>query len=182
MPETSLYRNLWHCRPWAILLDIDLVSFWNIPLPDNCCCSVGGRVGEGGCEALWPALYLQALTVRVKNLAQRPRFLISVHWSYLNKGFRLKAREKELQNQFHETGSILMKGANSVYWGCNFLYSKSSDFVNTQEANTASSLNIPLKGQQLCQHRNSLSPTNTVYLLSIADRKIQPKYSVGQNC
>ena len=31
-------------QPRAVLLNIDLISFWNILLPDSCCCSVGGGV------------------------------------------------------------------------------------------------------------------------------------------
>lgn len=58
----------------------------------------------------------------------------------------LKPREKQLQNQLDETGYISMKRANFLSCGWDLFIS--SDFKNTQVANTAGSSHYPLKGEQ----------------------------------
>lgn len=105
--------------------------------------------------------------MRVKNSAQRPRS----PWSSLNKGFRPKARKKELQNQSGKTGCIFMKRATCAFRMC------SSIFVNTQVVSTADCPPTPLKGQQLCQNKSLFSANVSTCYLLLAERYSR-KYSV----
>lgn len=124
MPEMFLYRNPWWLWPQTVLLNIGLISLWNIPLSDSSCCSTGARGGKQVGMTPWvtPA-------VRVKNLAQRQRCLIGIHCSPPAKASDSK-QEGVTKSMWWNLLHLHEKD-----WGCDFL--SSYIFANTQVVNTA---------------------------------------------